>query len=118
MKIWKSAKKHPVRYLLGGIVFLQMVMLVFSGYTRGCYVNSYDGIAYYVWLRSPVVDGDVQFKNDYILYNPQGNAPDPNILYPETKNTYNHYSAGMAYLCAPGFLTGHLLSKIFNWRAR
>ncbi len=61
-----------------------------------------DGIFYYSWLRSVVVDRDVHFANEYAHFG---------ATQPKThKGEYgNKYSIGPALLWAPAFITAHSL---------
>jgi hypothetical protein len=101
--------EHPyARKVLLTIILIQLIMMVTAGALRGRYITSYDGIGYFVWLRSPLMDGDFDFSNDFKLYNPDGKAPAPDVPYDKTGKTQNQYSAGMPFMCAPGYLVGFL----------
>lgn len=61
-----------------------------------------DGIFYYSWLRSVVVDRDMHFANEYAHFG----ATQPKTY----KGEYgNKYSIGPALLWAPAFITAHSL---------
>jgi len=110
----EKLKKYPARIVLCCILAIQLTLLLISGAQRGEYVTSYDGIGYYVWVRSAVIDHDFDFKNDYTLFNPKGKAPATDITYKKTQKTYNHYSAGKPFLCAPGFLIGQAAANVLG----
>lgn len=61
-----------------------------------------DGIFYYSWLRSIVVDRDIRFANEYAHFG----ATQPKT---HTGEYGNKYSIGPALLWAPAFITVHSL---------
>lgn len=67
-----------------------------------------DANAYYAWLRSPLLDGDLDFRNDFELLYP----PDP--LQPAVVTArgtvVNKYPPGMAAVMLPGFVVGHAIA--------
>ncbi|HEY9616577.1 MAG TPA: hypothetical protein V6C64_07045 [Microcoleaceae cyanobacterium] len=71
-----------------------------------------DGNGYYAWVRSLVIDGDIDFKDDFEqLYFPDPPPPEwsqrtPKGLVP------NKYPIGLAILETPGFLIGHAIAKL------
>ncbi|MGV8121870.1 MAG: hypothetical protein AB2L14_19080 [Candidatus Xenobiia bacterium LiM19] len=66
-----------------------------------------DGKGYYAWARSVILDGDIDFTNDYKLLYP----PDipPGYMGVRTPNglVSNVYSIGMAIIEIPGLLAAH-----------
>lgn len=100
------------------MILMQAALLITAGALRGQYLSGYDGIGHYVWIRSLVCDGDVDFRNDFRMYDPHGSGPDPTILYPATGLAYNHYPAIPALLNAPGFLLGRAVTLMGpdSWR--
>ncbi len=67
-----------------------------------------DGIFYYSWLRSIVIDRDIDFANEYAH---------EQVLQPKTKNgTYgNKYSIGPALFWAPGYIATHTIVRGDGW---
>jgi hypothetical protein len=63
-----------------------------------------DGIYYYSWLRSAVVDRDTDFTNDYLRFN--ATQPVTALAVPGNK-----YSVGPAILWAPWFLWTHTIVR-------
>lgn len=75
-----------------------------------------DGVGYYAYVRSPLIDHDLNFANDYL----QGNEsfvmsrvdamghlrPE---LYTKTGHVENHFSVGPAILWAPVLVTVHFV---------
>lgn len=78
-----------------------------------------DGIYYYVYLRSAVLDGDLEFTNDYTIYQ-AFNTDDPRkkeeMLSRKTPTGMagNFFSIGPAVLWSPVFLVTHALATIFG----
>lgn len=78
-----------------------------------------DGIYYYVYLRSALLDGDLEFTNDYTLYQ-QFNTTDAfkkeEMLSRKTPNGMagNFFSVGPALLWAPVFVVTRGLSALFG----
>lgn len=84
------------------------------------FVNPYlrgDGNGYYAWLRSPLIDGDVDFVNEYqradVLFREgfitDGGRPTPEMTTP-TGKVENQWSIGPAVLWLPFFGVAHVLA--------
>ena len=85
-----------------------------------------DGVGYYAYLRSVLIDHDLQFENDYLLGNKsfvmskvdaQGHILPR--LYTKTGHVENHFSVGPAILWAPVMVVVHevvLLADRFGAR--
>lgn len=83
--------------------------LLVNPYVRG------DGNGYYAWLVSPVVDGDLDFTNQFrradplfqsLIFGDDGHVR-PEVTTP-TGRVANQWSVGPAVLWAPWFLVAHL----------
>ncbi len=78
-----------------------------------------DGIYYFVYLRSAVLDGDLEFTNDYTLYQ-EYNGDDPikkaEMLARKTPTGMagNFFSIGPAILWSPVFLLTHALAALLG----
>jgi hypothetical protein len=75
-----------------------------------------DAVHYYVYLRSAVFDGDLQFKNEYVrLYGLHGGEPETEWIYEPTAtgHTRNVMSIGPAIVWAPLYL----LVTVAAWAA-
>jgi len=91
------------------LFFLFLLTLPFANpWVRG------DGVGYYAYLRSALIDHDLRFENDYLAANEsfvishvdaQGRLL-PN-MYTKTGYVENHFSVGPAILWAPAMLTVH-----------
>jgi hypothetical protein len=97
--------KRPPLWILGLFV-LSLAMV--NPYVRG------DGNGYYAWLVSPVIDGDLDFTNQYrhadplfktLMFAPDG-QPQP-VMISSTGHLGNQWSVGPAVLWAPWFLAAH-----------
>lgn len=84
------------------------------------FVNPYlrgDGNGYYAWLRSPLIDGDTHFGNEYLRADPwfrdgfvdATGAPTPEMRTP-TGKVENQWSIGPAILWLPFFAGAHVLA--------
>jgi hypothetical protein len=89
---------------LAGVV----ACLLVNPYVRG------DGNGYYAWLVSPVIDGDLDFTNQFRRADPLFQAlifSEDGMVRPEamtpTGNVGNQWSVGPAVLWAPWFLLAH-----------
>ena len=76
-----------------------------------------DGIYYYVYLRSAVLDGDLEFTNDYTLYQQYSGDSErkkEEMLSRKTPTgaAANFFSVGPAVLWAPLYVVAHGLARI------
>lgn len=84
-------------------VFLAHYWLVGSGVWG-------DGRYYYAYLRSAVVDHNLDFRNEFEHFS----CP---LELTQTGKIANKFSIGPAFLWSPFFLTTHLLLRLFNFPA-
>jgi hypothetical protein len=91
---------------------LLLTPLLVLPYLRG------DGNGYYAWLRSPVIDGDLNFLNEFERGDPtflRTVFDDQGQLLPgmetDTGRIRNQWSVGPAVVWAPFFLTAHALTS-------
>ena len=73
-----------------------------------------DGVEYYAWLRSPAVDGDLEFTNEYLAPEvPFGHIPTWLAgARTATDHAQNLASVGPALVWAPFYLLGEALTRI------
>ena len=71
-----------------------------------------DGKSYYAWVRSPWIDGDIQFVNDYALLYPPDPLPEEIHQFTPAGNVVNKYPIGLPLLELPGFFLGHLIAQV------
>ena len=96
------------------VALLFVLSLVFvNPYLRG------DGNGYYAWLRSPLIDGDVEFGNEYLHADPTfrtafvDEAGRPTALMrTATGKAENQWSSGPAVLWLPAFGLAHALAHM------
>jgi hypothetical protein len=70
-----------------------------------------DGLGYYAWLRSALVDGDWDFANEFDEHNPLNHwVPDRNCTTPIGRRG-NPYPIGMACVWAPAVITTHAVLR-------
>jgi hypothetical protein len=75
------------------------------------WVHGTDPVGYYSWLRSVVIDGNVDTTNEYIYFGEDKNG----YLFPgPTGENKNPYAIGSAVLWAPFFLLAHLASALLG----
>ena len=106
-------ERHPGRVLTAiGLVFAVLYITAFTVFPRGHgRIVEGDTIQYYAYLRSLVIDGDVDFTNDYQLLYPPTDDGSANVWL--TSRTArgrptNLMSIGPALLWAPSFLATYL----------
>lgn len=104
-------------FLVFILVFAASIFLVPRRYGR---LIVGDGIYYYVYLRSAVLDGDLDFTNDYTLYQ-QFNNEDPvkkREMLEDHKTPFdkpaNYFSVGPALLWAPAFIVTHIFVRLLG----
>ncbi|MEK6837694.1 MAG: glycosyltransferase family 39 protein [Nanoarchaeota archaeon] len=80
-----------------------------------------DGMGYYVWVRSIVIDKDLNFSNEWSFYNSSYSkfSNEPRGINAPTEITPkgymgNLYPIGNSVMWAPFFLTAHLASSVLN----
>lgn len=64
-----------------------------------------DGISYYIYARSLILDHDLDFANDYTLF-------DKSAATTNTGRVANKYAIGPALLWLPFFLVAHLIALV------
>jgi hypothetical protein len=97
--------KLPQVLLLISIVYI----LAYVGHARHLGRTVYgDGVFYYSWLRSVVIDRDIDFSNDYA--HEQVTQP-----LTSTGRMGNKYSIGEALFWAPAFITTHAIVRGDGW---
>jgi hypothetical protein len=94
------------RWIAGVIVLLSFAAV--NPYVRG------DGNGYYAWLVSPVIDGDVDFTNQFrradplfqsLIFETDGTVRE--VARTDNGRVRNQWSVGPAVLWAPWFLVAH-----------
>lgn len=74
-----------------------------------------DGLGYYAYLRSPLFDGDLDFYNEFTIFNPLGHMQydigDPCCKRTITGLVPNLWPIGVAFLWSPFVLLAHLTVK-------
>lgn len=75
---------------------------------------SSDGLSYYAWLSSLVIDGDLNVYDEATYHNP---FKDPITAYGKLPTGYTHnvFSIGPALLWLPFYLVGHLWAQILHY---
>jgi hypothetical protein len=73
-----------------------------------------DGLGYYAWLRSALVDGDWSFDNEFDAYNVLGDFVPPPDARTEIGRRANPWSVGPACVWATTVVPGHFLLSAFQ----
>jgi hypothetical protein len=111
------------RWILGAVLLHELVLFTAFGVAfwlrrspdrprsltgEGMVVQS-DGCGYYAWLRSPLIDGDWDFDNEFDEHNaPAGGLPFNPERTPLGRRS-NPFSVGPACLWAPAVIVVHVL---------
>ena len=70
-----------------------------------------NGLGYYAWLRSPLIDHDWDFDNEFDEYPVPGSYVPPSAYRTETGRRANQWSIGPACVWAWSVVPGHFLLK-------
>ena len=102
-------ERRPVAVLvtIGGVFALAYALSLVLLPKPGGRIVIGDAVHYFVYLRSAVFDGDLQFRDEYVrLYGLKGGEADTEWVYQPTAtgHTRNLMSIGPALLWAPLFL--------------
>ena len=78
-----------------------------------------DGVGYYAWLRSALIDHDFNFQNEYEYYDAilsESGGPMSSTLLKETKTSTglvrNHWPVGPAVMWSPFVLVAHAVEAV------
>lgn len=111
-------KYHRPLFLLGLVVSL---LLLLGRFHTTKSVAGGDAVYYYMNLRSIVIDGDIDFRNEYGHFYNQvspytGNRKIPEVPSPDPRTGMlpNKYTIGTTVLLAPFFYLGHLSAITLN----
>jgi len=109
-------RTEPARAVPGGLVFALVGMLLIGAFSAAVArspklrtgIIAGDAIRYYVYLRSAVFDGDLEFHNDYVvLFGQHADKPQPRWIHRPTVTGHaaNAMSVGPAIVWSPFFLS-------------
>lgn len=108
--VLERLREHPVSWLI--VAFALTIPLV-TPYLRG------DGMGYYAWLRSPIIDGDLDFANEFERGNPafvDSTHTETGEIRPALRTgtglVRNQWAVGAAILWSPFFVLGHLSAAV------
>lgn len=112
-RIQRRLEEHPIAYLTGFFACCVAVYLVTIPMPRvdGQLLGS-DGIYYYSYLPTLLIDHDLQFANQYASL--RGIKRDADGQSARPVRNSNKFAIGSAILWMPFFLIGHLLAILFN----
>jgi hypothetical protein len=75
----------------------------------GPFLKGADSVGYYVWLRSPLIDGDFDFDNDFAPMFTRSPEAEPAFPHTETGLRTNPWPVGPAILWAPAVCGVHVV---------
>lgn len=73
-----------------------------------------DGFGYYAWLRSPLIDGDLSFDNEFAEHTPLVDPASRQISRTAIGRCANQWSVGPACVWATTVVPGHLLCRALD----
>ncbi|MCK4521207.1 MAG: glycosyltransferase family 39 protein [Nanoarchaeota archaeon] len=93
-----------------GILFLIITYIIITPFLLTPWIHSNDGVGYYSYLRSAVIDKDINLENEYEHYTKI--FPEIGVkISKETGRTTNQYLIGTAILWSPFYLLAHIISR-------
>lgn len=107
-KLNKTLILHRLMQMTTTRIFVLIFLLYVAGFlAHALFLNKTvygDGIYYFAWLRSVIVDGDIDFANEYQLFG---------VQQPQTARGLirNIYSIGPALLWAPLYTFSHIVIR-------
>jgi hypothetical protein len=113
----------PTRFVASALVAICLVYwvglaLVDLRATRGHVIGS-DGLFYYEYLPSLLIDGDLDFENQRRQLMVEGvpyNWPDMMEPSPATGRLGTPFAVGWAFMCSPLFMLSHLVAHLLGAR--
>lgn len=106
---YPARDRNDARSLLLLVVIFLLTLPLVNPYVRG------DGNGYYAYVRSAVIDGDLQFDNEYRRADPVFRINLDCELSPTvTGHRPNQWGVGSSLLWTPFFLTAHMVVKGVN----
>ncbi|MBN1866444.1 hypothetical protein JW916_04035 [Candidatus Sumerlaeota bacterium] len=107
-------KERPSRATAWIVVALAFLLLPFL-WTP--WIHGNDGVRNYAYCRSPWIDGDLDFTDEFKHYRAEGEIQFPPSSDPVTGRPGNPLGIGMGILWSPFFLLAHMAAKIGPWEA-
>ncbi|HET7294820.1 MAG TPA: hypothetical protein VFM88_20525 [Vicinamibacteria bacterium] len=107
----QAFEQRGTRLRVYALLALGFFLLALAGTLRHGEFNFIhaDGRAYYVYLPSLILDGDLDFRNQMELWRVGFNPLSPENRTP-TGLVFNKYTIGLALSLLPAFLAGHALA--------
>jgi hypothetical protein len=100
-RLWPNSDAQAVRWIM--ILFVVTVVLAFTPTVKS------DGVGYYVYLHSIMMDGDLNFGNDYRDW-PDQKSPNEYLTTQTATGYYlNLFSIGPAILWSPLYGAAHVI---------
>ena len=90
-----------------GLAALAVIFVVASPLLFKPWIHGFDAVGYYSWLRSAVIDGNLEVSDEFAHFGYGGERGQTVTGY-----TYNEYAVGSAVMWSPFFLIAHAFSLI------
>lgn len=95
-----------------GVVILFVIFLGGFLFLFKPWIHSADPVGYYSWLRSAVIDRDINLANEFKHYKSELDANKEEIITLETGYVVNRWAIGSAILWFPFFVAAHAVLYI------
>jgi len=114
MSLGTATKMNAINFLLEKkpVFFLSFLFILFSVFTLTPWIHGTDGVGYYVYVRSLIIDKDLDLSNEYKYY--EQIFPEINYAVDEQGRYSNQYWIGTPLLWLPFFLIGHVFAVLFS----
>lgn len=116
MGIIRFATAKPYRTL--AILFIMSLIIFFASIPldrgKGMLIGS-DGISYYMYTRSLVIDHDINFANELEYFYPRDPLSVEGMSITKTGFISNHHPIGPGILWIPFFIIAHAISLFLNY---
>jgi hypothetical protein len=118
-RLISSAAKKPAAIFT--LLLIACLLLLFSRFYLTGSVVAGDGVYYYCYIRSLVIDRDLDFTNEYQHFYNERSAYSGNRklraipdIVPDTGRLPNKYPIGSAIALLPFFIFAHILTLLVN----
>ena len=101
-------------HLSSGMRPLILLFLLFTPVALTPWIHGNDGPGYYAYVRSAIIDGDLDFANEHEHFS-QDRTLRSIRQDPTTGRYFSQYAFGTALLWTPFFLIGHALAAILDY---
>ncbi len=104
--------KERIQRAIVAFCCFNIVLFLFVSYHQKINIRGADGQMYYAYVRSAVIDSDLDFKNEFIELTPFPASVANQPTSPKTNHTTNRYPIGYSLSSLPFFILAHSLTWI------